>query len=72
MKNIQLQLQMAKELGDYNNNGTRHVNQLKSEYSVLLRELRKRKHKNKRKRIIQKINIMGCTNPLKSTVLFFL
>lgn len=69
MKNIQIQLQMAKELGDYNDDGTRHVNQLKSEYSVLLRELRKRKHMNKRRRIVQKFNIMGCKNPLKATVL---
>lgn len=69
MKNIQIQLQMAKELGDYNDNGTRRVNQLKSEYSVLFRELRKRKHTNKRKRIVQKFNIMSCTNPLKTTVL---
>lgn len=69
MKNIQIQLQMAKELGDYNNDGTRHVNQLKSDYSVLLRELRKRKHINKKRRIVQKFNIMGCTNPLKATVL---
>lgn len=63
MKDIQLQLQMAKELGVYNDDGLRHVNQLKGEYSVLLRELRKRKHKNKR-HILQKI--LGCSNPFKT------
>jgi len=67
MKDIQLQLQMAKELGVYNDDGLRHVNQLKGEYSVLLRELRKRKHKNKR-HILQKM--MGCSNPFKTKVLF--
>jgi len=67
MKDIQLQLQMAKELDVYNDNGLRHVNQLKGEYSVLLRELRKRKPKNKR-HILQKI--LGCSNPFKTKVLF--
>jgi len=65
MKDIQLQLQMAKELEVYNDDGIRHVNQLKGEYSVLLRELRKRKHKNK-KNILQKM--LGCSNPFKSKV----
>ncbi|KAL5233501.1 hypothetical protein ACI65C_000911 [Semiaphis heraclei] len=59
MKDIQLQLQMAKELGVYNDDGIRHVNHLRGEYSILLRELRKRKHKNKRN-IVQKI--LGCSN----------
>lgn len=70
MKDIQLQMQMAKELGVYNDDGVRHVNQLKGEYSLLIRELRKRKHVNKRRRILQKCNITGCTNSLKSKVLF--
>lgn len=65
MKDIQFQLQMANELGVYNDDRIRRVNQLRGEYSVLLRELRKRKHKNKR-RILQKV--MGCSNPLKSKV----
>lgn len=67
MKDIQLQLQMAKELGIYNDDGLRHVNQLRGEYSVLLRELRKRKQKNKR-HILQKM--MGCSNLFKTKVLF--
>jgi len=67
MKDIQLQLQMAKELGVYNDDGIRHVNQLRGEYSILLRELRKRKHKNKRN-IVQKI--LGCSNPFNTKVLF--
>jgi hypothetical protein len=69
MKDIQLQLQMSKELGVYSDDGIRHVNQLKGEYSVLLRELRKRKHKNKR-RILQKM--LGCSNPFKSKVLLYI
>jgi len=68
MKDIQLQLQMAKELGVYNDDGIRHVNQLRGEYSVLLRELRKRKHKNK-KNIVQKM--LGCSNPFNSKVYYF-
>lgn len=71
MKSIQLQLQMAKELGVYNDDGIGHVNKLKGKYSVLLRELRKRKQVNKRRRILQKFNILGCTSSFKSKVLFF-
>jgi len=67
MKDIQLQLQKAKELGVYNDDGIRHVNQLRGEYSIFLRELRKRKHKNKRN-IVQKI--LGCSNPFNTKVLF--
>lgn len=67
MKDIQLQLQMAKELGVYNDDGIRHVNHLRGEYSILLRELRKRKHKNKRN-IVQKI--LGCSNHFNTKVLF--
>lgn len=70
MKDVQLQLQMAKEHGVYGDDGTRHVNKLKGEYSVLLRELRKRKHANKGRRILQKFNILKCTNSLKSKVMF--
>lgn len=70
MKDIQIQLQTAKELGVYNDDGIRHVNQLKGKYSVLLRELRKRKQANKRNRILQKFNILGCKNSSKSKVLF--
>lgn len=67
MKDIQLKLQTSKELGVCNDEQVRHVNQLKGEYSVLLRELRKRKHANKR-HILQKFNILGCTNTYKSKV----
>lgn len=69
MKDIQVQLQIATELGVYNDDGLRHVNKLKGEYSVLLRELRKRKHVNKGKRILQKFNIFGVSNSLKTKVL---
>lgn len=72
MKDIQLQLQMAMELNVYNDNGLIHINKLKGEYSVLLRELRKRKHVNKKKRILHKFNILGCTNSLGSKVVFYI
>jgi len=67
LKDIQLQLQMAKELGIYNDDGIRHVNQLRGEYSILLRELRKRKHKNKRNIVLQ---MLGCSNLFNTKVLF--
>lgn len=70
MKGIQLQLQMATERGVYNDDEIRHINQLKGEYSILLRELRKRRHANKRKRILQKFDLFGCRNSLKSKVIF--
>lgn len=72
MKDIQLQLQMARESGIHNDDGIRHVNQLKGEYSVLIRELRKRKHANKRRPIFQKCNITGYTNAFKSKVSYLL
>lgn len=68
MKDIQSQLQIAKEGGVYSDDGIRRVNKLKGEYSVLLRELRKRKHANKSRRILQKFNISGCTKSIKSKV----
>lgn len=70
MKDIQIQLQTAKELGVCNDDGIRHINELKGKYSVLLRELRKRKQANKRNRILQKLNFLGCGNSSKSKVLF--
>lgn len=70
MKGIQLQLQKATERGVYNDDEVRHINQLKGEFSILLQELRKRRHANKRRRILQKIDILGCRNSLKSKVMF--
>lgn len=72
MKDIQLQLQMAKELGScYNNDRERHVNKIKMEYSVLLRELRKRKNSNKR-HIFKKMKILGWTNSSKVLIIILL
>lgn len=73
MKDIQLQLQMAKELGNcYTDAGQRHADKIKGEYSTLLRELRKRKNSNKR-RFFKKLNILGCKNSSKVlTIIIFL
>lgn len=68
MKGIQLQLQIATEHGIFNHERLRHVNKLKGEYSVLFRELRKRKHVNKGKRILQRFNVFEVSNSLKSKV----
>lgn len=59
MKDIQIQLQMAMELNVFGDDGLRHMNRLKNDYSILFRELRKRKHANKRRHILHKFNILG-------------
>ncbi|XP_050544153.1 uncharacterized protein LOC126907119 [Daktulosphaira vitifoliae] len=79
MRDIQLQLQMSKELGAFDDDAIRYVNQLKEEYLTLLRELRKRKQIGQRKGIFQTCNFtkyctdilerqVGDTSPLQTSV----
>lgn len=72
MKGIQLKLQKATERGVYNDEEIRHINQLKGEYSILLRELRKRRHTVKKRCVLQKIDLLRCRNSFKLKVIFIL
>ncbi|XP_050434285.1 uncharacterized protein LOC126841720 isoform X2 [Adelges cooleyi] len=60
MKDIQMKLQTAKELGVFSDEAIGYANQLKYEYSTLLRELRKRKKTRQRKSVWQMCHFDGC------------